>query len=103
MLLLLAIFEKITPHVVKSISKYLKRHGWRVKTASFLIKLCKLLTLSVYRDFYPKNVTIVLIKNYLSTHRVYSQSTLILGTMWLFDDFEKQQSAGIGALLFLPI
>ncbi len=39
--------------------------------------------------------------NYLSTHRVYSESTLTLGTMWLFDDFEKEQSAGIGALLEL--
>lgn len=42
-------------------------------------------------------------QEYLSTHRVYSKSELRLGSMWLFNDFEKEQSAGIGALLELSL
>ncbi len=42
-------------------------------------------------------------KNYLSAHRVYSESGLCVGTMWLFDDFEREQSAGIGAVLELSL
>ena len=43
---------------------------------------------------YVEEATGLLFKN-----RVYLESTLTLGTMWLFDDFEEEQSAGIGALL----
>ena len=40
---------------------------------------------------------------YLFKKRVYSKSTVTLGTMWLFDNFEKGQSAGIGAIQELSI
>ena len=40
---------------------------------------------------------------YLFKKRVYSKSTLTLGTMWLFDEFEKDQSAGIGAIQELSL
>ncbi len=40
---------------------------------------------------------------YLFKKRVYSKSTLTLGTMWLFDEFEKGQSAGIRAIQELSL
>ena len=49
-------------------------------------------------DFYVEYA-----KEFLSKERVYSESTLPLGTMWLFDDFEKNQSAGIGGILELSL
>lgn len=42
-------------------------------------------------------------QEYLSTHRVYSKSNLTLGSMWIVDNFEKYQLAGIGALLELSL
>ena len=42
-------------------------------------------------------------KKFLSKERVYSESTLTLGTMWLFDEFETDQSAGIGAIQELSL
>ena len=43
------------------------------------------------------------VKEYLSTHRVYSESEPRVGSIWLFDDFEKEQSAGIGGLMELSL
>ena len=40
---------------------------------------------------------------YLFKKRVYSKSTVTLGTMCLFDEFEKGQSAGIGAIQELSL